>query len=262
MIIKPIRWSFFIKLISLALVIAASGCNQGSYKNISDNPDVYFKENYTLNELPRQVKHKIKVFNRGKAIKPDAVELELDITRTDMETMSVIKTHSIKKIEKLGLGVVRSIERRTKDGGLYARVMDISYNGIMELKKETFKNNKKIHSHFHEVRTIDKISFDISNMDVNKIYKIVYQAGRKIDEYNYEKYEVECARKNKINANFLNSTITGNAIGIMCKYYFKGEIYSTVKYWYIDSYGISIVNEIDDFGSITTYRVRSFTPIL
>ncbi len=253
---------FFVKLTILILLISVAGCNQVKYRGISANPDAYFLESYNLNKLPGQIKHKFKMFDRGEIKGPVIIKLTQDITRTDVENMSVLKIYSITKIEKLGLGVVRSIEAKFEKGVLYARVMEMSYNGVLKLKKETFKKSEKIASHFNGVKSIDKINFDISNMDMNKNYKIIYQAGHKQDEYNYEKYEIECIRKNKINANELNASLEGTAIEVRCNYYFKGDVSSTRKYWYLESYGFSVISEINDSASMTIFKIRDIRPIL
>ncbi|WP_147293180.1 hypothetical protein [Dyella monticola] len=248
-------------IVRAALCVAAtsllSGCiNNVQVKDVQQDKAGFLASHFSPSSLSTGVYKTITDADSGQMkFKRIVYQLNWD---NDVENKDkTYKTSETYTLTNVGNGLVEVMSENSRNGVPFSQDYQLSYRNLITIKGQSMNLGANIAPMEMEMKSFEH--FDpISSFRSGLEYK--YKYGTSAQIMNYRDGHTSCERGDAQPASELNATLSGEAWTISCHFFNQNDVLqSTVKFAYLENYGITVAEHVQSSASVNESKIASFT---
>jgi len=237
--------------------LAMGGCVQtAQVKDVIANPDPYLAENFTLKNVPDDIRKKLPPVSAPvKVGRVVYIDSDVENQGQDGKTYNVGRAHSF---TYLGDGIFLTSSESSRNDIPFGRTYSLNYQGDLPLRSQHHQHSSTPTNLMMEIKEI--VHADALPPAAGQKSAHEFPMGTTAQVANFYKNRLECVAGQPYPASKFGATLSGNAIPLECVFYGSSDtVQSRSTRVYLQDYGFSYLTGVTTpsfVEKVTVKRVR------
>ncbi|WP_124465213.1 hypothetical protein [Variovorax sp. KBW07] len=250
-----------VKLIAVAALAALAGCalQPTDVKEANGNPDAFLAKNYTLQALRPSFVQSLKEVGAPGPTDFKEITFKFNHRYRNIGATEDSVTTPQASYRPLGNGFFQHIRTVENNGFLANRSFELTFMGVLNLKKENASTDSKMTQFTSVVKEVKPFKFNVAKLAPGSKLLIDFGNGFPLQEFNFRWSKFTCLTDRLGSASELHPKIQGGAIWFSCDGTSESGAEAKFTNVYLAQYGLMLTTKYADSKFSGSDTVSEFT---